>query len=203
MDCVGITPGAVIPWIATFDNHTEVGYNGRYGRYDTYRTCGRTRWPGSLKIQVANRNGASRPRVWATRADDIARDKELVMENEAQWDAEEQAVFDACSALRAALHDDMRPAAYADLASTIAKSLAVFDGSEHVDMLAEAFRDDRMPGSVLGVIIMQHLPHVIDGGGMNREMKRYWMDVADELGPDWLESFNTANQWMKRVEGFK
>jgi hypothetical protein len=57
-------------------------------------------------------------------------------------------------------------------------------------------------GEAFGQVLLKNLPHVIDGERMNARTKAFWITVAEELGPDWIEAVRVAAAFMKRVDGF-
>lgn len=78
--------------------------------------------------------------------------------------------------------------------------LAEHDETDTVrEEVGEAFA--KLPPHILAPIVMQHLPHV--DTAMTYAAKTYWLSMADELGPDWLESFRTAANWMRMAGRFK
>lgn len=54
-----------------------------------------------------------------------------------------------------------------------------------------------------GQAVLKNLPGALaDGGRMTAGDKRFYIGVAEELGPDWTEAFRMVGAFMKRVEPF-
>lgn len=72
--------------------------------------------------------------------------------------------------------------------------------SDYPEALGEAFANNCLKAAVFGIIMMQHLP--APESNMDLDAKQYWMSVAHELGPEWIESFRRTAAFMAKVEQF-
>lgn len=73
---------------------------------------------------------------------------------------------------------------------------------EHEGDLAELCpgRDD-IPPAVLGQLLIEALPD-LEPGRMSATDKMYWVQVAEWLGPDWLESLRRTVAFAVKSDQF-
>jgi hypothetical protein len=68
------------------------------------------------------------------------------------------------------------------------------------EALEECFLQHRLTPEVFTAVIAAHLPD--KEGNMTVDDKQYWLQMADKMGPAWIESFRRTAAFMAKVGGF-
>lgn len=61
--------------------------------------------------------------------------------------------------------------------------------------LAYVFEDTRVDPKVFGQLLMQHLPE----DGATSDDRRFWLNVANHIGPDYVSTFDRVANFMVNI----
>lgn len=71
---------------------------------------------------------------------------------------------------------------------------------EHMDAVHEAIVERQWPAATLAHLLRQYLPQ--EAKMVSAKCKKFWIDFAEELGPDWIAEFKRVADFMNEVDNF-